>query len=388
MRTIGVVTVARSDYGIYLPILRQIQADTDLRLHLIVAGMHLSPEFGLTVRDIEADGFTVDERIEMLLSSDSAEGVAKSIGLGIIGFAQAYSRTLPDILLILGDRFEMLAAAAAALPFTIPLAHLHGGETTEGAIDESIRHAITKMAHLHFVATAAYGQRVMQMGEEAWRVTVSGAPSLDNLRLLNLLTPPEVEKLIGMSLQPPPLLVTYHPVTLEQGNTQWHITELLSALEEVNLPLVFTYPNADVEGRMIIRAFDHFTQTHPNAVAVANLGTQAYFSLMKYAVAIVGNSSSGIIEAASLGAPVVNIGNRQRGRMHGKNVVNVGYERQTIIRGIQEAMTPTFRVGLIGLENPYGDGHAAESIIQVLRTVSLDERLLQKRFQSISLIQN
>ena len=380
MRTIGVVTVARSDYGIYMPVLQRIQEDPDLYLHLIVAGMHLSPEFGLTVRAIEQDGFEINERIEMLLSSDTPEGIAKSMGLGTIGFAQAYARFRPDILLVVGDRFEMHAAVVAALPFKIPVAHIHGGESTEGAIDEVIRHSITKMSHLHFVATEVYAQRVIQMGEEPWRVVVSGAPSLDNLHSIRLPSHEELEKQYDLDLTGPFLLVTYHPVTLEYDQTEMQVRELLVALEEVDATLIFTYPNADTHGRLIIQMIREFIAERQQAQVVANLGTKGYFSMMKHAAAMVGNSSSGIIEAASFKLPVVNIGNRQRGRVRGKNVIDVGYTHADILAGIVRALSPEFCATLSDIVNPYGDGHAAERIVDRLKHVKLDDELLRKRF--------
>ncbi len=240
MRTIGVVTVSRSDYGSYLPVLREIREDPGLKLHLIVSGMHLSPEFGLTARAIEADGFEINDCVEMLLSSDTPEGISKSMGLGLIGFAQSYACFRPDILLVLGDRFEMHAAALAALPFKIPVAHIHGGEITEGAIDDALRHSITKLSHLHFVSTEEYARRVIQMGEEPWRVIVSGAPSLDNLFNLALLERQELQARFGLFLERDPLLVTYHPVTLEYEQTEWQVNELLAALQAFDLPVVFT----------------------------------------------------------------------------------------------------------------------------------------------------
>jgi len=380
MRTIGVVTVARSDYGIYLPVLRRIQQDPDLRLHLIVAGMHLSPEFGLTVRAIERDGFEIGDRNEMLLSSDTPEGIGKSMGLGTIGFAQAYARFRPDILLVLGDRFEMHAAVVASLPFKIPVAHVHGGESTEGAIDEVIRHSITKMSHLHFASTEFYARRIIQMGEDPWRVVISGAPSLDNLRTVRLLNRQELEEQYELDLTDPVLLVTYHPVTLEHEQTEMQVRELLAALEEVDTTLIFTYPNADTCNRVIIQMIQQVASRRPRAQIVVNLGTQGYFSMMKCAGVMIGNSSSGIIEAASFKLPVVNIGNRQRGRVHGKNVLDVGYSQAEILAGIEKAMSPEFRTTLQDMVNPYGDGQAAERIVDKLKHVKLSDELLQKRF--------
>ncbi len=379
-RNIGVITVSRSDYSIYYPILKKICEDKELRLHLIVGGMHLSPEFGLTLRAIEQDGFEISERIEMLLSSDTPEGIAKSMGLGIIGFAQAYARSLPDILLVLGDRYDMLSAVVAALPFKIPVAHIHGGESTEGAIDEAIRHSITKMSHLHFVATETYAQRVIQMGEEPWRVIVSGAPSLDNLHRTRLLSREDIEKRYGIDLRDPLLLVTYHPVTLEYEETERQMKELLAALEEIEGTLIFTYPNADTSSRLVIQMIQEFTKKHHQAHIVVNLGTEGYFSIMNYAAAMIGNSSSGIIEGASFKLPVVNIGSRQRGRLHGKNVIDVGCSRTEILAAIERAISPEFRGFLDDLINPYGDGHASEQIVARLKEVDLNDKLIQKRF--------
>jgi UDP-N-acetylglucosamine 2-epimerase (non-hydrolysing)/GDP/UDP-N,N'-diacetylbacillosamine 2-epimerase (hydrolysing) len=380
VRKIGVVTVSRSDYSAYLPVLRKIQEDPGLKLQLIVAGMHLSPEFGLTVQAIEADAFEISERVEMLLSSDAPEGISKSMGMGLIGFAQTYARLQPDIVLALGDRFEMHAGVLAALPFKIPVAHIHGGEISEGAFDDGLRHSITKLSHLHFVSTEEYARRVIQMGEESWRVMVSGAPSLDNLHNVALLDRQELEIRFGLSLKGDPLLVTYHPVTLEYEQTEWQMTEFLEALQAFDLPVVFTLPNADTSGRIVKRMIEDYVKTRPNAQIVSNLGTQGYFSLMACAVAMAGNSSSGIIEAASFKLPVVNIGSRQQGRIRGKNVLDVGYYRSGIREAITRAISPNFRAELTDLPNPHGDGHAAESIVRKLKEIKLDEGLLIKRF--------
>jgi UDP-hydrolysing UDP-N-acetyl-D-glucosamine 2-epimerase len=342
--------------------------------------MHLSPAFGLTVRAIEADGFPIAERVDMLLSSDTPEGIAKSMGLGTIGFAQAYARCRPDVLLVLGDRFEMHAAVVAALPFAIPVAHVQGGESTEGAIDDALRHAITKMSHLHFVATEVYARRVRHMGEEPWRIVISGAPGLDNVQRLRLLSRNELATQYGLDVGTPFLLVTYHPVTLEYEQTETQMRELLAALEDVGAPVIFTYPNADTQSHVIIQMLQAFATRSRRAQLTVNLGTQAYFSVMQYASAMVGNSSSGIIEAASFKLPVVNVGTRQCGRIRGKNVIDVGYMRQELVAAIETATSPQFRAGLIDLVNPYGDGHAAQRIVDTLKRVQLNDALLHKRF--------
>jgi UDP-hydrolysing UDP-N-acetyl-D-glucosamine 2-epimerase len=372
MRKIGVVTVGRSDYGIYFPILKRIDSDPDIRLHLIVAGMHLLPEFGSTVKEIEADGFEIAERIEMLLSSDSPTGIAQSMGMGTIGFAKAYTRFRPDILVVLGDRFEMHAAALAALPFKIPVAHIHGGELTQGAFDDCLRHSITKLSHLHFVATEEYFQRVLQLGEEPWRVYVSGAPSLDNLSRVKRLNADQLEKKFSISINSPPLMVTFHPVTLEYERTAWHVGELLDVLKSFKMPMIFTMPNADTENRTVSSMIEDFSLQHSS--------TQDYFSLMSVAAAMIGNSSSGIIEAPSFELPVVNIGSRQAGRIRAANVIDVSYERKEVAEGLTKALSPEFRANLKGLKNPYGSGKASEVIVEKLKEIDLNERLITKRF--------
>ncbi len=384
MKKIGVVTVARSDSGIYLPVMRAIQASSELQLQLIVAATHLSPEFGNTYRDIEERGFHIDERIEMTMSSDSPEGVAKSTGLGIISFAQMYSRARPDVLMILGDRFEMLAATTAALPFAIPVAHLHGGELSEGAIDDAMRHAITKMSHLHFATTEAYKNRVIQLGEEPWRVTHCGAPGLDNVHTIEPWSKAELEERLQLDLGQPTLLVTLHPVTLEYQDTEHHVATLLAALEEVGMQVVFTYPNSDTHGRTIIDAIETFVDKHTWARAVVNFGPNGYFGMLRHCAAMVGNSSSGIIESATFELPVVNIGNRQRGRIHSFNVVDVEYDRVTLVNAIRKVARDDFRATLRGMKNPYGDGHAAAKIVQVLERTEINNRLLLKRFHNIT----
>jgi UDP-hydrolysing UDP-N-acetyl-D-glucosamine 2-epimerase len=380
MKTIGVVTGARSDYGGIRAILKRIVADSELQLLLFVTGMHLSPEFGLTVRCIEADGFDVSERIEMLVASDTSQAISKSVGLGVIGFSQAYSRTRPDLLLVLGDRFETLAAVVAALPYNIPIAHISGGAVTEGVIDDVIRHSITKMSHLHFVAMNEYRDRVIQMGEEPWRVTVTGEPSLDNLEEITFLTRADLEDFVGMPLNPAPLIVTFHPVTLNPGETERSIAALLSALDELGTPVIFTYPNADTEGHVIIERLKDFVQNHRQAKIVVTAGLQRYFSLMKYCGAMLGNSSSGIIEAASFELPVVDIGDRQRGRVRGRNVIHSTPDRESILRAARTALSASFRQTLRGLKNPYGDGHAAARIVEVIKNAGPRENLLLKRF--------
>ena len=381
VRRVGVVTVSRSDYGHLRPVLEGIRSAPDLDLALFVAGMHLSPGFGLTVREIEADGVPIAERIDMLEGGDTPEAVAASTGRGVAGFARAYARQRPDLLVVLGDRFEMLAAAVAALPFVLPVAHIHGGEVSEGAMDNQIRHAITKLAHLHFASAEPHARAIARMGEEPWRIHTVGAPGLDRLADLEAL-PREVLALeLDLPADGPWLLVTFHPVTLEYGDTAGHIDELLAALEKTDGTLVMSYPNADTSGRLIIERLEEFAARHPRRCRLArNLGERLYLSLLRYADIMIGNSSSGLIEAPSFGLPVVNIGARQRGRLRGGNVIDVEPAREDILRGIEVAQTPAFRARARAAANPYGDGRAAPRIVEVLRTVPLDRRLVQKRF--------
>ena len=371
MRTIGVVTVGRSDYGIYRPVLRRIAADPELELLLIVSGSHLEEEHGSTVTEIEADGFGIAERVELELGDDSAAGVAASMARGVEGFGAVYARRPIDILLVLGDRAEMLAAVVAAVPFAIPIAHIHGGEATEGAIDDAIRHAITKLSHLHFASTDAYGRRIEQMGEEPWRVTVTGAPALDDV---------DLEGGDPVDVDEPFVLVTWHPVTLEQSSGEEQLEELLAALVDVDAQLVFTHPNADTGRRAIVSRIERFASDRGNSRIFVSLGTRAYFDLLRRAKALVGNSSSGIIEAASFELPVVNVGSRQRGRVRGANVIDVECERAAIAGALRRATSQEFRDGLRGLENPYGDGHAAERIVERLRNAPLGRELIVKHF--------
>lgn len=380
MRTIGVVTVGRSDYGILRPLLRRIHADDELRLLLFVSGTHLAPEHGGTLAEIERDGFPIAERVGLYAGSDDPAEVAASIGRGVGGFAAAFARARPDLLVLLGDRFEMLAAALAALPFRIPLAHVHGGESSEGAFDESIRHALTKLSHLHFASAEPHARRLLRLGEEPWRIVVSGAPGLDAIRELPPLDDDELSHRVGMRLNGPTLLVTFHPATLDPADPRARAAQLLEAVAASGLPAVFTYPNADPGGNAIRELIDEHVRGRDDARAVPSLGSGAYFALMRRAAAMVGNSSSGIVEAASLGLPVVNVGIRQRGRLRAANVIDVGNDRDEILAGIRRALSPEFRASLAALENPYGDGAASDRILERLKGVELGPRLLVKRF--------
>ena len=382
MRTIGVVTVARSDYGIYRPVLRALAA-RGLDIALYVGGAHLVERLGSTVRDVEADGYPIVARVAFLdEQEDSPRAVAEALGRGVVAFADAFDRSRPDVLLLLGDRYEMFAAALAALPLSLPIAHIHGGESTEGLIDEAIRHSITKLSHLHFVATEGYAQRVVQLGEEPWRVLVSGAPALDEVVGFEPLDDAELERL-GARVDGETLLVTYHPLTLAGESTMAELDAVLGAVEESGRSAVITYPGSDTRHRGVIEMISAFAERNPRVTVVPSLGSHAYFTMMARAAAMVGNSSSGIIEAASFGLPAVDVGRRQQGRVHERNVIHVAGERRAISDAIAVAVSPEFRRTLAGLANPYGDGRAGPRIAERLAEVELDERLLIKRFHDL-----
>lgn len=384
MTRIAAVTVARSDYGILLPVARAIAAAPGLELSVIVAGTHLSPAFGLTVRGIESDGFTPAARVEMTLATDTGVGIASSVGLGIAGFAGAFDRLQPEMVLLIGDRFETLAAAVAAVPLTLPIGHIHGGEVTEGAFDDQIRHAITKLSHLHFVATRKAGERVRQMGEEPWRVHVTGAPGLDLLRQISPLPLAEVERRVGIPLGSGPLLVTFHPVTLEAAETDTQVAAVAEALAQLPHAVVITAPNADVKYGGIREVWTRLAASSQGRIVVCeSLGPELYTSLLHHACAMVGNSSSGLIEAPSTRLPVVNIGNRQAGRERGENVVDVPPDTQAIVAAVTAVTDAAFRRRLAEMKNPYGDGNAAGRIVERLQQLPDRRHLLTKKFTGV-----
>ena len=379
-RSIGVVTVARSDYGHLQPLLHEIRGAADLELRLLVSGAHLSARLGATAALIEKDGWAIADRVDTGLDDDTPEAIGRALGTAVREFTAALARRRPDVLVVLGDRWEMLAAALAALPLAVPVAHLHGGEVTEGVIDEQIRHALTKLSHLHFAATEPYARRIRQMGEEPWRVHVTGAPGLDRFRTMTYLSRDELRARLGVPLTAPTLLVTYHPVTLALDRTEAELAALLAALEAVDAELIVTYPGADAASGRVIDALRAFAARRPHVHLATSLGDEVYASLLRVVDAMAGNSSSGVIEAASFALPAVNVGDRQRGRLRPPNVIDVGSSRDEMLAGIRRALDPSFRGGLGGLRNPYGDGYAAPRIAQALRTVELGPALVVKRF--------
>lgn len=371
-RKICVITGTRAEYGLLRWVMQGIKDDSELILQVVATGMHLSPEFGLTYREIERDGFQIDRKVEMLTSSDTPVGIAKSMGLGLIGFADALKELSPDLIVVLGDRFEIFAAVAAALVARIPVAHLHGGESTEGAFDEALRHSITKMSHLHFVAAEEYRRRVIQLGEHPERVFMVGGLGVDNIKRMALLGREELEAALGFKFARRNLLITFHPVTLEKATAAEQMTELLAALAELkDTGLIFTLPNADTDGRGLIGMVEQFVANHSNACAYASLGQLRYLSCIAQVDGVVGNSSSGLLEVPSFRKGTINIGNRQRGRLQAASVINCEPVRESIVAAVERLYCADFQDGLRLVVNPYGDGGASETVISIIKRYSL-----------------
>jgi len=380
MRKICVVTGTRAEYGLLYWLLKEIKADKELQLQLVVTGMHLSPEFGLTYKTIEADGFMIDAKVEMLLSSDTPVGISKSIGLGVIGLAEAFSSLKPDVVLLLGDRFEILSAAQAAMIARIPIAHIHGGEATEGLIDEAIRHSVTKMSHIHFVASEVYRNRVVQLGEAPERVFNFEAPGLDNLARLKLMNRAELEKSIGFKLGELNFLVTYHPVTLRDCDPISTLGELFSALDAFSTAkVIITKPNADTNGRGIIQAIDKYAHDRPERVmAFTSLGQLRYLSAIKHVDLVIGNSSSGLVEVPALKKPTIDIGERQKGRLKARSVISCGETSKEIKAAMRKALSHDFQRKLNATVSLYGACNASVKIKNCLKKIRLDGILLKK----------
>ncbi len=380
-RTIAVVTTSRADYSHLYWVLRDLESHPEVELKLIVLAAHLSPEFGATVREIERDGFAIASRIECLLSSDSDVGMAKTLGLAVLGLADALAQVRPDLLLLIADRYEMLAPASVALTLRIPVAHIEGGEISEGAIDDAVRNAITKLAHIHFTSTETARARVISMGEEPWRVHRAGAPSLDHIRRSTLLARAELRRALELSLADEVAVVAYHPVTLFKDTTT-EADAVFAALEHLSGQIIFCYPNADAGSHDLMARIQSFCATHPDAHLFINLPAITYWSLLREASILLGNSSSGIMEAASFALPVVNVGMRQQGRERGPNILDADATVESILAQISRSREPAFRESLRSMENIYGDGHAAERIVGVLTSAPL-EGLLHKRAQAL-----
>lgn len=380
MRKICVVTGSRAEYGLLSGLMHVIKDAPELELQVVATNMHLSPEFGLTYKEIEADGFHIDKKVYMLLSSDTANATAKSVGLGFVSFADVYEDLQPDMVVVLGDRYEIISAVTTALFYKIPVAHLHGGEITEGAYDDCIRHSITKMSHLHFTSTEEYRKRVIQLGEDPNRVFNVGAPGIENIKKVPLMTKQELEESVGVKIQKKCFLVTYHPVTLENETAEEQSHHLLQALDAYSdYQVIFTMPNSDTNGRIIMQAINKYVGKNPErAVAFKSLGLKRYLSVLQYVTAVLGNSSSGIIEVPSFHIPTLNIGDRQKGRIAANSVVHCGTSVDEIIEGISKALN----IDCTCVNNPYEGRSTTADILYVLKTYPL-EGLIQKHFHNL-----
>ncbi len=382
-RKICVVTGTRAEYGLLYWLMKEIESDGELQLQIIATGMHLSPEFGLTYKEIEKD-FKIDKKIEMLLSSDTSVGISKSMGLAQISFSEAYEELQPDILVVLGDRYEIFSAVSAAMIARIPIAHLHGGETTEGAFDEAIRHSITKMSHLHFTAANEYRNRVIQLGENPQRVFNVGGLGIDNIKKLILLSKDEFEKSIDFKLNKKNILVTFHPATLEKSTAQKQFSDLLSVIDTLEeTHIIFTKANSDTDGRVINQMIDEYVAKNiEKAIGFSSLGQLRYLSALQYIDVMVGNSSSGLIEAPTFNIATINIGDRQKGRLMAESVINCNSDIKSINSAFKIVYSSEFNERLIHTINPYGKGGASQKIVEIIKFFSLDD-ILNKSFYNI-----
>ena len=385
MKKICVVTGTRAEYGLLYWLLKEIEADKELELQVIVTGMHLSPEFGLTYQTIEKD-FKINKKIEMLLSSDTSVGISKSMGLAQISFAESYDELKPDIVIVLGDRYEIFSATSAAMIAKIPIAHLHGGEKTEGAFDESIRHSITKMSHLHFTATNEYKNRVIQLGEHPSRVFNVGGMGIENIKRLKLLSKDEFEKSIEFKLNIKNILVTFHPVTLENSTAKEQFQQLLDAIDELeDTNIIFTKANSDTDGRVINQMIDEYvTKNSHKSIVFTSLGQLRYLSALQYVDAVVGNSSSGLAEAPSFRIGTINIGDRQKGRIKASSVIDCEPNKDSILKSFEKLYSKEFQETLKTTINPYGDGCASKKIVEILKSVDL-VNILKKSFYDLKI---
>ena len=387
-RKICIITGTRAEYGLLSWVMRSIKDDSELTLQIIATGMHLSPEFDLTYQVIEQDGFKIDHKVEMLTSSDTSVGIAKSMGLGMIGFADALDALQPDLIVVLGDRFEIFAAVSAALVARIPVAHLHGGETTEGAFDEALRHSITKMSHLHFVAAEVYRQRVILLGVQPDRVFLVGGLGIDNIKRLQLLNRAALEASLDFQLGHKSLLITFHPATLEEATAEKQMEELLASLATLkDTQLIFTLPNADTGGRLLNKMVRNFVAQHANARAYDSLGQLRYLSCISHVDGVVGNSSSGLAEVPSFKKGTINIGDRQRGRLQAESIINCEPTRESISSALMKLNSAAFQSSLTNIINPYGEGAASEKVVNILKHHPLDG-IAKKTFYDLPINSN
>ena len=382
-RSVCVVTGSRAEYGLLYWLMKEIQTAKDLELQIIATGMHISPEFGNTYRQIEQDGFKIDKKVEMQLSSDSEVGITKSMGLGLIGFADAIDNLKPDLIIVLGDRFEIFSAVSAAMIAKIPVAHLHGGEATEGSIDEPIRHSITKMSHLHFTSVEEYRNRVIQLGEQPNRVFNVGGLGIDNINKLELLSRVDLEKAINFNLGEKNILVTFHPVTLENSTAEAQFRELLDSIDTLqNTKIIFTKANSDTNGRVINNIIDDYVANHSNTIAFTSMGQLNYLSSLQFVDAVVGNSSSGLLEAPSFNIATIDIGDRQKGRIKADSVISCLPKKKDIIGALNALYSEDFQNIVANTKNPYGEGGASKEILKIIKDIGLDD-ILKKPFYDI-----
>ena len=384
LKKICVVTGSRAEYGLLRYLMKEIQVSSEFELQIIATGMHLSPEFGLTYQEIEKDRFVINEKVEMLLASDTSSAISKSTGLGIIGFSDSYNSLKPDLIIVLGDRYEILAAVIAALFAKIPIAHIHGGETTQGAYDEAIRHSITKMAWWHFVAAKEYQKRVIQLGEDSERVFNVGGLGVDAIKKTKLLSKKELIKNTGIQFRKKNLLVTYHPVTLEKQTSQKHFQVLLDVLQELkNVYLIFTMPNADSDGRIIKKMINEFTDNNKErSISFTSMGRLKYLSTLQFVDGVIGNSSSGLTEAPTFKVGTVNIGHRQKGRLKAKSIIDCKPTKESVKNAIKSLYSEDFQKILTTAENPYGVGDAIEKIMDILKNHVIP-KTLKKEFYDL-----
>ena len=385
MKKIAVLTATRADYGLLSPVIRQLKSYEDLDVRLAVSGAHLSPEFGMTVTEIQADGIPIDREIEILLSSDSPAAISKSMGIALIGFADYFAALQPDALLVLGDRYETLAVACAAMNAKIPIIHLYGGETTEGAVDEGIRHALTKLSNIHFVANDEFRKRVIQLGESPDRVFKVGAMGPENALRVSKYTQRELEDSLGCRLGSRYAVLTFHPVTLEQNTAEAQTDALIEALSRFpDITFLCTKANADTEGRVINRKLEEYARVHENVYLFDSLGAKRYLSALQNALFAIGNSSSGLAEVPSFGIPTINIGDRQKGRMQGASVINCEPQADSIEKAIIKALSPEFRAVAAAAGNPYGDGNTSYKIAEIIHDLLVHRKLdLKKKFYDL-----
>lgn len=385
-KKITIVTATRAEYGLLKPIILALKKIDEFVLEVVVTGAHLSPEFGLTYKEIENDHIEIAKKIEILLSSDTPVSISKSMGLAMISFAEYFDESRPDALLVLGDRYETLAVCCAAMNARIPIIHLYGGETTEGAVDEAVRHSISKMSYLHFTSTEQYRKRVIQLGEHPNRVFTVGGIGIENALNMPLMTKEQLEESIHFSLDKPYAVVTFHPVTLEEGQAEKQFREILQAFSGCkNLKYIFTKANADANGRIINKMIDEYVMQNPNAAAFESLGALRYLSALKYAEMVIGNSSSGLVEVPSFKIPTINIGDRQKGRLQAESVINCEPLEQEVTKAIELAASKEFRNQLVNVENPYGDGNTSGKIVEILKDRLLNETIdLKKKFYDIN----